>query len=239
MSETMFSGAVVLRSEYVADTGGPGNNRGGASTVHETMARTASRHHPLFDKPVGGGGVYGGQPGAVSAARRIEPSDAERTDCLFYPELDGPVTQIRTSGGGGWGDPLDRDPERVRLDVRDGYVSIEGAARDYGVVIVGDPARHPDDLVVDDGATSALRAQLAASVQKVREERPEALQELGGREVVQGDCEACGKDDLRRYKVLAADGWFEVVKCQSCLTSASRIPWDRLGWITLGEETAL
>lgn len=239
MSETMFSGAVVLRSEYVADTGGPGNNRGGASTVHETMARTASRHHPLFDKPVGGGGVYGGQPGALSAARRIEPSDAERTGCLFYPELDGPVTQIRTSGGGGWGDPLARHPERVKVDVRDGYVSIDGAARDYGVVIVGDPARHPDQLVVDEAATAGLRARLAASAQAVQQVQ-EACQAAGPeREVVGGCCEACGQEDLRRYKVLAADGWFEVVKCQGCLASAARVPWTRLGWITLGEETAL
>ena len=40
-------------------------------------------------------------------------------------------------GGGGWGDPLDRDPQAVLDDVWDEYVSIDGAARDYGVVITG------------------------------------------------------------------------------------------------------
>jgi N-methylhydantoinase B len=244
MSETMFSEAVVLRSEYVPDTGGPGNNRGGASTVHETMARTSSRHHPLFDKPVGGGGVYGGKAGALSAATRIEPSDANRNDCLFYPALDGPVTQITTSGGGGWGDPLERDPERVKVDVRDGYVSIEGAARDYGVVVVGDPARYPDRLAVDHKATRGLRSRLAsrpkdeagaAGTWSESQRQPDGLE----RQVVDGTCGSCGQDDLRRYRVLAADGWFEVTKCQTCLQSASRVPWNRLGWITLGEEKAL
>ena len=42
---------------------------------------------------------------------------------------------IATAGGGGWGNPFDRDPELVRQDVIEGYVSIESAARDYGVVI--------------------------------------------------------------------------------------------------------
>ena len=55
------------------------------------------------------------------------------------------------NGGGGWGDPLTRDPELVKRDVRDGYVTIEGAARDYGVVVQGDPENDPEGLVVDDG----------------------------------------------------------------------------------------
>ena len=40
-------------------------------------------------------------------------------------------------GGGGWGDPLDRDPQAVLDDVLDEYVSVEGARRDYGVVLTG------------------------------------------------------------------------------------------------------
>ncbi|GAA5051162.1 N-methylhydantoinase B/oxoprolinase/acetone carboxylase alpha subunit [Thermocatellispora tengchongensis] len=71
------------------------------------------------------------------------------------------VLRYVTNGGGGWGDPLLREPERVRIDVRDGYVTIEGAARDYGVVILGDPDRDPEGLVVDTAATARLRAALA------------------------------------------------------------------------------
>ncbi len=66
-----------------------------------------------------------------------------------------------TGGGGGWGDPLGRDPERVQTDVRDEYITIDGAYRDYGVVVVGDPYRHPEQLVVDEEATRARRAELA------------------------------------------------------------------------------
>jgi N-methylhydantoinase B len=61
-------------------------------------------------------------------------------------------------GGGGWGDPLARDPHAVLDDVLDEYVSIEGAARDYGVVLTGSL----DDLTlaVDDDATERLRADM-------------------------------------------------------------------------------
>ncbi len=62
-----------------------------------------------------------------------------------------------THGGGGWGDPFTREPDRVVRDVRDGYVTIEGAARDYGVVVVGDPDEDPEGLVVDLDATARLR----------------------------------------------------------------------------------
>ena len=45
-------------------------------------------------------------------------------------------------GGGGWGDPLDRDPQAVLDDVLDEYVSVDGAERDYGVVLTGSLAGH-------------------------------------------------------------------------------------------------
>jgi N-methylhydantoinase B len=70
------------------------------------------------------------------------------------------VFRYTTNGAGGWGDPLDRDPEKVREDVRDEYVSIEGAARDYGVVVAGDVERDPEGLSVGLAATGRLRAQM-------------------------------------------------------------------------------
>ncbi len=60
-------------------------------------------------------------------------------------------------GGGGFGDPLDRAPDAVAKDLRDGLVSIEGAAADYGVVARGDPP------AIDPAATDALRARLRAA----------------------------------------------------------------------------
>src|SRR4051795_2651291 len=71
----------------------------------------------------------------------------------------GAMLRVITNGGGGWGSPFARDPQRVLADVRDEYVSIEGAARDYGVVVVGDPHRDPEGLRVDEAATAALRGR--------------------------------------------------------------------------------
>ena len=68
----------------------------------------------------------------------------------------GQVIRIRTTGGGGWGDPLDRPVAEVEQDLRWGKVSIEGARRDYGVVASGTS----DEAVVDDNATDVLREQL-------------------------------------------------------------------------------
>jgi N-methylhydantoinase B len=67
----------------------------------------------------------------------------------------GDVFSWQLGGGGGLGNPYERDPERVRVDVQRGYVSLEAAQRDYGVVL--DPA----DLTVNAVATARLRGQAA------------------------------------------------------------------------------
>lgn len=72
------------------------------------------------------------------------------------------IFRYQTGGGGGWGDPLDREPERVMRDVRDEYVTIEGAYRDYGVVVVGDPLTRPEQLSIDHEATARRRAEMTA-----------------------------------------------------------------------------
>jgi N-methylhydantoinase B len=73
-----------------------------------------------------------------------------------------PNTTFRylTNGGGGFGHALDREPERVKIDVRDGYVSIAGAARDYGVIVTGDPENDPEGLEIDLEATERRRAEM-------------------------------------------------------------------------------
>ena len=58
-------------------------------------------------------------------------------------------------GGGGYGNPLERDPQRVRTDVLRGYVTREGARNSYGVAL-------RDDLSIDEAATKALRAGAAS-----------------------------------------------------------------------------
>jgi N-methylhydantoinase B len=73
----------------------------------------------------------------------------------------GTTFRLQTGGGGGWGDPLSRDPERVLRDVRDEYVTIAGALRDYGVVVTGDPVNDPEGLKIDIKATEAQRKKRA------------------------------------------------------------------------------
>jgi N-methylhydantoinase B len=55
---------------------------------------------------------------------------------------------------------MERDPELVKRDVRDGYVTIAGAARDYGVVLSGDPEWDPEGVALELEATERLRASM-------------------------------------------------------------------------------
>jgi hypothetical protein len=70
----------------------------------------------------------------------------------------GDVISFQQSGAGGYGDPLERDPQRVLEDVLDDYVSVEAARGEYGVVIAGTGA----DLWVDEAATRRLRTGMTA-----------------------------------------------------------------------------
>jgi N-methylhydantoinase B len=108
---------------------------------------------------------------AHALAGRLDPETKEPRgdgeyvypfDVVFHQTPENAILRFMNRGGGGWGDPLDREPERVKLDVRDGYVTIEGAARDYGVVVSGDPDEDPEGLVVDLDATAKLRDELRA-----------------------------------------------------------------------------
>jgi N-methylhydantoinase B len=78
----------------------------------------------------------------------------------FWETRADAVLRYVNCAGGGWGDPLERDPELVKRDVRDGYVTIAGAVRDYGVVVAGDPELDPEGLEIDHDGTAALRASL-------------------------------------------------------------------------------
>ena len=66
---------------------------------------------------------------------------------------EGDLIEITTTGGGGWGDPLEREAELVRLDVIRGLVSRERARIDYGVIFDGDG----EEITVAESATSAER----------------------------------------------------------------------------------
>jgi N-methylhydantoinase B len=195
------SPVLMLRKEYVPDSGGPGYNRGGASVLKDAFWETAGEHYstPLRYKQGTGNGVQGGQTGKTGACWLFEPDDpaldapgkllpvnddiyARSTPIAgvldpvtkaldpdgeyFYfarqhvwRTRPGAASRYITNGGGGWGDPLTREPQRVCDDVRNGYVTIAGARRDYGVAISGDPELDPEGLVIDEAATRRLRSR--------------------------------------------------------------------------------
>jgi N-methylhydantoinase B len=104
-------------------------------------------------------GLQGGGDGSPNGIRIVRADGREET----FPS--GKVSPLRldvgdsyitnVGGGGGFWSPLERDPDRVLEDVRGGYVSLESAARDYGVIIHQDGRR----FTLDSAATAALRAQ--------------------------------------------------------------------------------
>ncbi|MDN5938484.1 MAG: hypothetical protein L0H83_07450, partial [Salinisphaera sp.] len=112
--------------------------------------------------------IYAGSTpiaGILDPQRKTRSPDGEYfyfASTPIWRTAPGAVFRYQTNGGGGWGDPLTRDPVRVRADVRDEYVSIDGAYRDYGVVITGDPQYDPEGLRVDTEATEQRRAELRA-----------------------------------------------------------------------------
>ena len=103
-------------------------------------------------------GLFGGRPGAPGAVV-LNPREEARplTSKVTMTCRRGDVVRWVLPGGGGWGDPLEREPERVLRDVRNELVSPAAAERDYGVVI--DTERR----AVDEAATVRLRARRRAA----------------------------------------------------------------------------
>jgi N-methylhydantoinase B len=97
------------------------------------------------------------------ATHRLDPDGVFRLNDTPVRAGRHSVIRYRSNGAGGWGPPLERPAEQVLHDVRDEYVGIEGAARDYGVIIIGDPARDPEGLRIDEAATARRRAEMRAA----------------------------------------------------------------------------
>ena len=140
--EFLELGYPVRLTTYAAhrDSGGAGRYRGGVGIIREyeilaDEATLAVRIDSVTNPPWGvAGGLSGGVGGAI-----INPGRADER--VLKPLSDGntlkrgDILRIETGGGGGHGHPYDRPPEEVLRDVLDGFVSVEGAAKHYGVVI--------------------------------------------------------------------------------------------------------
>ncbi len=138
------------------DSGGAGRFRGGLgveiSVRSEYLAAVNFNLERTLCAPWG---LWGGKPGVVCEARVQKDSESNFVSVkkiTRYPVTPQDRVIFLTAGGGGWGDPLERDPELVAHDVREGYISPEKAA-DYGVRL---NAQNEVDL----RATDAVRARL-------------------------------------------------------------------------------
>ena len=151
----------VDRYSSVIDSGGAGLHRGGNGIdkwytflEHGEIAI----HDDRWLTPPWG--ILGGKPG-MRSTKILVHTDGTRTvlpsKCDQIKVEPGGQLIFQTAGGGGWGDPLERDIEKVRVDVVRELVSVEKAASDYGVVC------DPETSEVDEEATQALRQRMKES----------------------------------------------------------------------------
>ena len=150
---------LVENRELLADSGGPGRMKGGIGQ-REVFKVPDDQYAPL--SPVNLGiqagrhihppeGLFGGNPGAKAQFLVNGVSGNPFGLTQLKP---GDVVTIDAAGGGGYGNPLEREPERVERDVIEGYVSLERAREDYGVII------NPKTLTFDEEGTRKLRESL-------------------------------------------------------------------------------
>ncbi len=144
--------------DYATDSGGAGQWRGcpGSRLVKRTLVPAAFSTWMVGMKyPMAG--AEGGRDGAPNRLVVRFDTQPERIANVAnaVPHAAGEAFEYLYGGGGGWGDPLDRDPELVLGDVLDEYVSLEAAGRDYGVVFRG--CLEDYTLAVDAEATRRLR----------------------------------------------------------------------------------
>ena len=147
----------------LADSGGAGRLRGGpASEVIYGPRATPMRVFYMADfarNPASG--VRGGLPGTVASAHVIAADGTEQQVEAIGDSLLAPGEWIRgiEAGGGGYGDPLEREPQAVLTDVLERWVTREAARAVYGVVLIESRAAGSEASVDEDG-TAALRAEL-------------------------------------------------------------------------------
>ena len=146
--------ALIRGYGFRPDTGGPGRFRGGCGLFRTFEVGPDSYLYLWLERSVTPAwGLFGGRD-AVGPDVIVNPGLPDERRMLkvnAHPVAAGSVVELKTGGGGGFGHPYERDSERVRADVLDGFVSREAAERDYGVVL-------DDGLAVDEAATGERRA---------------------------------------------------------------------------------
>ncbi|MCO5302496.1 MAG: hydantoinase B/oxoprolinase family protein [Phycicoccus sp.] len=153
---------IVERLGLAVDSGGAGRYRGGLGYEKHIRMLKDAHFMSIADRSIlACWGVKGGKAGAPFQVT-IDPGGPEEREIDALADAEpiraGQVVRIRTTGGGGWGDPLERPYPEVERDLRWGKVSFEGARTAYGVVASGTK----DEPVIDREASDALREDLRA-----------------------------------------------------------------------------
>ncbi len=132
---TEHTGPVIIwRKELRPDSGGAGRQRGGLGQYMEIGAAEGHEFdfQAMFDRiHYPARGRNGGQPGAPTTIARDDGTPMRGKGKQFVPN--GRKVMLAFPGGGGYGEPVDRDPSLVKRDLARGYISAETAARDYGL----------------------------------------------------------------------------------------------------------
>ncbi len=145
----------VEEVELIQDSGGAGKHRGGLGSKLQIRLLAPATFYCFIEKgKTPHWGFDGGKPGLRNYAlvQSKEKGEFEILKTSGLPLAEGDRVAIIAGGGGGYGNPYERDIEKVRWDVINGYVSIEGARKEYGVII------DPETFKIDLKATHQLRA---------------------------------------------------------------------------------
>jgi N-methylhydantoinase B len=170
--------------EIITDSGGPGKFRGGCGVTKG--GRLLESRGVLMSYMADRGrmipwGIVGGLPSIPQGVRLYRKNvSSYQWLGVYFSGVDineGDVFERPSAGGGGYGDPLERDPKLVLEDVIDGYVSLERAQRDYGVVVrVIDPEALSYEI--DLSKTESLRKEMQAQRKSWLQEDPSKVEEL-------------------------------------------------------------
>lgn len=147
---------MIHRYGLRTDSGGAGKSRGGCGIFREYTLESDAWLSLWFERSVTTPwGIFGGA-GGVGPNVTVKSEDTFE-DKLYKvnakPIKKNTIILLETAGGGGYGNPLERDAKAVQRDVKDGYVSVEAAEKDYGVVI-------DTQFNIDEKATRARREEL-------------------------------------------------------------------------------
>jgi N-methylhydantoinase B len=160
-TETRFP-LLVEKLALRTDSGGAGKRRGGLGYEKHYRALVDCRTIVTADRVrLGCYGLNGGKAGEPFCVTVDFAGEARELGGLVdgEPVLKGQIVRVVTTGGGGWGDPLEREPALVLADVVEGRVSVARAREDYGVVLA---RAGTADIAVNEAATAERRAALRA-----------------------------------------------------------------------------